>query len=117
MGQGTAGLALLLILFIFISPKLVASFIYFPLPARIAITICVLAPSCILLGVPFPYGIKLLNMQNPSIIPWAWAVNACFTVVGAILAVILSMQFGFTMVLITAMLVYIVAFSALRMDI
>jgi len=109
-----AGLTLLLIAFIFISPQLVNLFIHFPLPVRIAITVLVLAPISMMLGVPFPYGIRLLNVQNPSIIPWAWAVNGCCTVIGAIVAVILSMQFGFTIVLIAAGLIYVVAFSAIR---
>ncbi|UCD56133.1 MAG: hypothetical protein JSV16_09825, partial [Candidatus Hydrogenedentota bacterium] len=111
-----SGLAILLISFIFISPQLVASCIRFPLPVRIALAVCVLAPISLLLGVPFAYGIRLLNRWNPSIIPWAWAVNGCCTVIGAILTAILSMNFGFNAVLISAIVIYLVAFAALGVN-
>ncbi len=110
------GLALLLVLFIFLSPRLVSSCIGLPLPARIAITVGVLAPISLLLGVPFAYGIRLLNRWNPSLIPWAWAVNGCCTVIGSILTVILSMNFGFNAVMLVAILTYQVAFAVLGVN-
>lgn len=110
------GLAALLFLFIFFSPRLVAFAGGFPLIARIAVTVILLAPIGLLLGVPFAYGIRFLNIKNPSIIPWAWAVNGCFTVVGAILTVVLSMNFGFNALLIAAMLTYFAAFAAIDMN-
>ncbi|NQU07549.1 MAG: hypothetical protein HQ583_03225 [Candidatus Abyssubacteria bacterium] len=107
------GLAVLLGMFIVLSPGLTAYCIRLPLPARIAIAIGCLAPISLLLGVPFAYGIRLLNKLNPSIVPWAWAVNGCCTVIGSILAMVLSMNLGFNAVLIIAVLTYIVAFGAL----
>jgi len=88
--------------------------IIWPRTARILFTVLILAPIGLLLGVPFAYGIQLLNRFNPSIIPWAWAVNGCFTVIGSILAVILSMNFGFNAVLITAILVYWLSFFSIH---
>jgi hypothetical protein len=78
--------------------------------------VILLAPIGLLLGVPFAYGIRLLNIMNPSIIPWAWAVNACCTVVGAVLTVVLSMNLGFSAVLIVAILIYFTAFAAISVN-
>jgi hypothetical protein len=108
------GLSVLLGLFIWLSPVMVQSLIIWPRTARILFTVLILAPIGLLLGVPFAYGIQLLNRFNPSIIPWAWAVNGCFTVIGSILAVILSMNFGFNAVLITAILVYWLSFFSIH---
>jgi hypothetical protein len=108
------GLAVLLGLFILLSPEMVQSWIGWPLAARILVAVGILAPISILLGVPFAYGIRLLNRFNPTIIPWAWAVNACATVVGSILTIILSMNFGFNAVLIGAILIYFVTFFSVR---
>jgi MFS-type transporter involved in bile tolerance (Atg22 family) len=55
-----------------------------------------------------------VNIQNPSLIPWAWAVNGCSTVVGAILTAVLSMNFGFNAVLVASIVVYIAAFAVLE---
>ncbi|MEC7582788.1 MAG: hypothetical protein VYE77_00590, partial [Planctomycetota bacterium] len=50
---------------------------------------------------------------NPSFVPWAWAVNGCTTVIGSLLTVILSMNFGFAVVMLLAAAVYIVSFAAI----
>jgi hypothetical protein len=103
-------LAALLGLFILFSPKMVEAWIGWPKLARILVTTGILTPISLLLGVPFAYGIRLLNRLNPTIIPWAWAINACAMVVGSIVAVIFSMNFGFNFVLIVAILTYFVTF-------
>jgi hypothetical protein len=66
-----------------------------------------------LLGVPFAYGIRRLREQSPGILPWAWAVNGCASVVGSILTVILSMTLGFAATLALAVGVYALAFASL----
>jgi hypothetical protein len=108
-----AGIAFTVVLFVGIAPSVVRVAIGLPLAARMLITVALLSPTAFLLGVPLAYGIRLLNRLNPSIIPWAWAVNACFTVVGSVLTVVISMNFGFNAVLLGAALVYMVGFAAL----
>jgi hypothetical protein len=108
------GLAVLIALFIQLSPKMVAGCIGWPTWARFVLTGAVLTPISMLLGVPFAYGIRLVNRYNATIIPWAWAVNGCTTVIGSIVAVIFSMSFGFNSVLIGAVAAYFIAFLAVR---
>jgi hypothetical protein len=99
--------------FAWLSPRFVAAFIGLELPARVALAVAVLAPMGVLLGVPFAYGIRRLDRVSPALIPWAWAVNGCCTVIGSILTVVLSMNFGFSMVLGGALLLYVMGFAAL----
>jgi hypothetical protein len=101
-------------LFTLLSPKMVAAWIVWPQPARILITVLFLAPIGLLLGVPFAYGIRLVNSHNKPFVPWAWAVNGFMTVIGSILAVIVSMNFGFNAVLVMAILIYYGTFFAIR---
>ena len=84
------------------------------LGVRIAIAVALLAPIGLLLGVPFAYGIRVLDERNPSLIPWAWSINGCLSVMGSILTVVISMNLGFRVVLVAAVLVYVIAFGALR---
>lgn len=107
-----AGLVALVGGFALVSPRFVSAFIGLDLPARIALTVAVLAPIGVLLGVPFAYGIRLLDRLNPALIPWAWAVNGCCTVIGSILTAVLSMNFGFNIVLAGALFLYVAAFFA-----
>ncbi len=98
------------------SPQLVAALIHLPLAARFAVTVGLLAPLSMLLGVPFAYGVRLLDERRPEIIPWAWAVNGCLSVVGSVLTVVVSMNLGFAAVLWGAGAVYVIAFAALRRE-
>ena len=70
-----------------------------------------LAPVGLFLGAPLVLGIRRLEELSPTAIPWAWAVNGFFTVIGSILSVIVSMNAGFTVVMFMAALAYGVAFA------
>jgi hypothetical protein len=100
--------------FIALSPVLVERLIVLPTAARFLLTVVMLVPIGLLLGMPFAFGVRLLNLYNPHIVPWAWAVNACMTVIGSILTVILSMNFGFNVVLFAAIVTYFVTFLSVR---
>jgi len=83
------------------------------LGARIALAVAIIAPLAFALGMPFAYGIRRVREASPSLVPWAWAVNGSASVVGSVLAVIISMMAGFTTVLLGAALVYVGGFVAL----
>ncbi len=108
------GLAAFVAAFLLLSPWLVHSFIGAALGVRIALAVGLLAPIGVLLGVPFAYGIRILDERNPSLIPWAWSINGCLSVMGSILTVVISMNLGFQAVLCSAVVVYAIAFWALR---
>jgi hypothetical protein len=52
-----------------------------------------------LMGLPFPLGLQLMEWVSHSWIAWAWAVNGCASVVASVLAAILSLTTGFNAVL------------------
>ena len=51
-------------------------------------------------------GIRLVDASSPELTPWAWGANSATSVVGSILALILAIHFGFSIVAITAALLY-----------
>lgn len=77
--------------------------------ARILLVGAFLIPIGITLGMPFPLGIAALQSKTPDLIPWAWGMNGVMTVVGSLLAVILSMRYGFDVTLLVAVCIYIIA--------
>jgi hypothetical protein len=85
----------------------------FALPLRVSIAVLLVAPLGILLGVPFPTGLRILGEEASPLVPWAWAVNGFFTVIGSVGAMILGMTLGFTAVFIVAAGCYTVAFIAI----
>jgi hypothetical protein len=68
-----------------------------------------LSPLALLMGMPFPLGLIWLERASPPLIPWAWAVNGCASVVASVLAAILALSMGFTAVLLIGAASYAVA--------
>ncbi len=86
-----------------------------PLWGRIMATLALNAPLAFLLGFPFPAGLATLAVNAPELRPWAWGVNGCASVIGAILAAIVALQIGLDGVTLLAMVLYPVA-AAVRLD-
>ena len=83
------------------------------LTARLIVVVLSLAPLGFLLGLPLAGGIRLLEERAPRLIPWAWAVNGCASVVSSILAVMGAVTFGFSHVLLAGALAYLLAWLSL----
>jgi len=56
-------------------------------------------------------SIRLLGLQEPAFIPWAWCANGCASVLGAILPVIIALTLGFQAVFFLAALLYTASFG------
>lgn len=84
-------------------------------PWRCAVAIVTLLPAGLLMGMPFPTGIRLAERLGASLVPWAWCVNACATVMGSVLSILGAMFFGFTPVVYVCTLLYVVALAAMAM--
>ncbi|MCC6671711.1 MAG: hypothetical protein IT458_11660 [Planctomycetes bacterium] len=90
----------------FLFPTLFAELLHLELPWRIAIAVGLLAPMGLAMGIPFPAGIRVLARVRPELIPWAWGVNGYTSVLGSVLAVVLSIGFGFLTAFLVAAAVY-----------
>lgn len=97
--------------YILFLPALLDAFLAAPDAVRVAVALLLLAPLGLLLGTFFPLGIRCL--PAPRLVPWAWGVNGVTTVVGTLLAVIIAITYGFTVVMSVALLVYVVGILAL----
>ncbi len=69
----------------------------------------ILLPAAVLMGVGFPLGLSWMEERARGLIPWAWAVNGCASVIGSVLAAILTLSFGFGAVLALGALCYALA--------
>jgi hypothetical protein len=80
---------------------------------RLAIAAGVLVPIGMLLGVPMPTGIRLLNVGAPEMLTWAWGMNGALSVVGATFAIFMAMNWGFGATLTGAAVAYLAGLAAL----
>ena len=81
--------------------------IAWPVWARGLLVIGWLLPAGLVLGVPFPTAIEALQARQPALVPWAWGINGCFSVLSSLAAVLVAMQVGFVGTLLLAAVVYV----------
>lgn len=101
-------LLLLTIMLLFLTPMLQQT-LAVSMTFKTVISFVAIGIPAFVMGMMFPLGIRLLNMQNPVQVPWAWGINACFSVVSTSAATIISIEAGFQAVILTAIIVYFAA--------
>jgi hypothetical protein len=89
--------------------RLFGEAILWPLYARLAVTVGLSGFLAFFLGWPFPAGLRVMARTSPALVPWAWGVNGCASVVGAVLGKLLSISFGFHWTTILACALYVIA--------
>jgi hypothetical protein len=101
--------AILIIAYIFIIPLFFRWFIGLELAPKMFLASFLIFPLGFLMGFPFPTGVRLLEMTESRIIPWAWATNAFFSVVGSVAALMIAFWGGYNSVLLLAAAGYLIA--------
>jgi len=101
------GIVLVSFIYVFGLSPLFALAANLPNLLKIIITLVLVAPLAFCMGMPLPMAITSLAQKEGSLIPWAWAVNGCASVISAVLATLLAMYIGFNMVILLAVLLYI----------
>jgi len=99
----------LLLAYGFLLHRLLMPAIAWPLWIRYGVAFFVIFPLGFVMGMFFPVGVRTLSLRLENAIPWAWAVNASFSVVGSVLAVLIALSYGFTTVLCLAAVAYSLA--------
>jgi len=103
-------LVLLLNIYIFVLPSLLEPLMGLPVLGRCLLAGLLLIPLGLLLGMPLPLGMRHFHRDGAAV-PWAWGVNSATSVLGALLAVVAAMNFGFTLTLLGGELIYLAALA------
>ena len=103
------GIAALGISYVIFLPPIIYSTIAESIEVKAAVSIAILAPIGFLMGMPLPTGMRLLKVHRPDYIPWMWAINGAFSVLGAVLAIALGIMYGSSLAMILGILIYLIA--------
>jgi hypothetical protein len=114
IGLAAGTVCLLSGLYLLVLPVLLPTMMALALPLRVILAVGLIAPLALAMGMPFPLGLGEVSRRAPGLVPWAWAVNGSASVVGAVLAGLLSMHLGFAAVVGLALGLYLLAALALR---
>ncbi len=94
----------MLLIIIFILSPLLHATLGVPFFIRVLITLLIIAPVSFLMGTAFPAG---AGMVKTSELPFLWGINGFFSVIGSVVATIISINFGFTAVFYLAFICYL----------
>jgi hypothetical protein len=100
-------LAGLLAIYALVLTPLFHALLGIPLAARIVIAVVLVSAPGLLMGALLPSGVRMANELGRGTVAWAWGLNGAASVVGSILAMALSMNFGFTLSLFVGIGVYL----------
>ncbi len=104
-----SGILVLSVLYITFLPGIFSSWSGLPDVLKIISSIVLLAPLAFCMGVPFPSGMQLISDKASTLVPWAWGINGCTSVVGATSATFLAIHLGFTILIFFAVAIYLMA--------
>jgi hypothetical protein len=76
---------------------------------RVAITVALLAPLGISLGMAMPIGLTRISRLYPGSVVWAWGINGVASVLASVLAVAVAITWGFPLTTLLACACYLVA--------
>jgi hypothetical protein len=102
-------IGLITVFYIVVLPLISSTMMALPEGARIISAVILAAPLAFFMGMPFSLGLATVQQTSPHLIPWAWGINGCASVLSAILAVLLAIETGFNGVMLCAVALYLIA--------
>lgn len=102
--------AVLVIIYSLLLPSFSGWVEAFSFTVKVAATFLFLIPLGLFMGMPFPLGLRALAAEDEGLVPWAWAINGCLSVIAPSLASMITLSSGFSFVLWLGALVYGMAF-------
>lgn len=99
--------------YFFLQPAILST-LDLPYATRAGFVVLLVAPVSIALGMPFPLGLSRTGAGG--FMPWAWGLNGAFSVVSTPLANLIALQAGYSVVLISALSLYVLANAVFPRD-
>jgi hypothetical protein len=109
-----AGIAVVALFYLVALPPLFDGLSGLSGPLRVAFSLALIAPLAFFMGMPFPLGLARVAQADSDLVPWAWGLNGCASVVSAAAATLLTMHLGSSATVAIAVGLYLLAALALR---
>jgi hypothetical protein len=110
-----AAIAIALLVCVFVLPRMLETMVGLPFAIKLVISALVLVPLGVVMGMPFPSGLRALSRSDQEetaqhgAVEWAWAINAASSVLGSVLAMVIAIQFGLNATLACGAAAYLLA--------
>lgn len=105
-------LIFILAIFGVLTPYVITLFREYSTEIRVLVSVAILIPIGLFLGMVFPVGMKLAGKHKPEITPWLWGVNGVMSVLATVIAIIIAMIYGISASYWAGTICYLAAFAA-----
>jgi spermidine synthase len=109
-----AGIAAIALLYLVLLGPLFSHLMGLADGIKMAFSVLLIAPLAFCMGMPFPIGLTQVANKAPGFIPWAWGINGFASVISASMATVLAIEFGFSAVILIALVLYASAAIIIR---
>jgi len=101
--------------YITVLPWVITHLLVTSIAVRIGVTVVLLAPIGLLLGMAYPLGITILRGYGEELVPWAWGLNGAMSVVASVLAIFIGSKIGFTAAFLSGVAAYALALASMTL--
>ncbi len=108
------GIGTLALLYLALLPVLFHRWMGWSVGAKVLLSMALIGPLAFLMGMPFPLGLKRVAAVGSGWVPWAWGVNGWASVLSPVLATLIAIHLGFSVVVGLAVALYLTAALAIR---
>ncbi len=109
-----AGISMIALLYVVLLPILFQQLMGLADSIKMVVSIFLIAPLAFFMGMPFPIVINRVAYNAHYFIPLSCGINGFASVVSASLATLLAIEFGFTAVVLIALVLYASAAAIIR---
>src|SRR4030095_1846583 len=106
---------LILLLYTFFLSSMLQQIASLPDLFKLFISVFIIACPALMMGMPFPLGLRAQALIEEKNIPWAWGINGCMSVISAALATLLTVDAGFSVVIMLAAIFYAVSMVSMNL--
>jgi predicted membrane-bound spermidine synthase len=90
-------------------PRLIPALLPLGLSARITAAVALVVPLGLVMGMPFPQGLRRTGQGSLPAPPFYWGLNGVMSVIGSVATVIVALVFGFQIAMLAGSALYLIA--------
>jgi SAM-dependent methyltransferase len=90
-------------------PHIVPKLLALELPARVGIAVAMIVPFGLVMGMPFPNGLRRTGNGSLPQPPFYWGLNGVMSVIGSVGTVVVALIFGFQVAMLAGSACYVIA--------
>ncbi|MFQ6005100.1 MAG: spermidine synthase [Woeseia sp.] len=104
-----AAIVVIALVYLLLLPELLGRLVGLPDVFKVSLSFIIIAPLAFFMGMPFPIGLGKVAEEAADFVPWAWGLNGYASVASTSMATLLAIEFGFTVVVMLALGLYVAA--------